>query len=310
MRTQLAVAVGLACALALVLPASLRGGRHDAAHSGAIPAPLTAWPSGAAELLARPSLTPAIRLPLDASRRLEARVVMSVPTGQSIDVRRTDGRNVLVWPVGSELDRLEVARTSRGERLLDVRGTRITRDGLIHRAYRPLGDQDPTLFGAEWDAEDPLRANAVAAAFHGAMLLGLGFSTPERGADPARRATSAARYQQLLSCAGCHPRVHPETLPDRGQALSLARATDAMGFYVPSYVLIDSAPLEAYRPLDPNAGQRFVTAACGSAALALTGATTVRCASGDRPVLTEPRSARATRTPAQCAPRAGSWPVT
>jgi hypothetical protein len=285
MRIQLAVAVGLASALALALSAFSRGGHDLPPPGGELPAPLTTWPGGAAALLARPRLTPAIRLPLDASRRLESRVVMSVPDGQSIDVHRVDGRDVLVWPAGSELDRLEVARSSRGERLLDVRGSRITRDGIVHRAYRPLSDDDPTLFGAEWDAEDGARATAVAAAFHGAMLLGFGFSALERGAIPDQRAASADRYQQLLSCAGCHPRARPETRPDRARAHSLARATDAMGFYVPQYVLRDRAPLEAYRPVDPNAQHRFVTAACGSTALALTGATSVRCPSGDRPML-------------------------
>jgi hypothetical protein len=53
------------------------------------------------------------------------------------------------------------------------------------------------------------------------------------------------------------------------------------------YVLTDEAPMETYRPIDPNADDAFVRYVCGDGSTpdGPRGTTRVRCANGDVPTL-------------------------
>lgn len=224
-------------------------------------------------------LEPPIALPGDAADALHAEVWVRIPEGAAIDV--VDGR--WVWPVGSELDRIEWLASPHGRRIADVRGTEITRDGERFHAYRPRDRAANELVQGFYLRGDEAGQRAMADAFVALADEGGLFSAGDRGSVPALRHAALTRLTRLLDCAGCHEHSLGEAEND---ARWLRRATDASGFYVPLYVMRDDAPMERYRPVDRSAQSPFVSLRCGDRLMPITGTTDTQCGDGSVPRLT------------------------
>jgi hypothetical protein len=230
-------------------------------------------------------MEPPIRLPRGRALRDRTEVLVRIEGEGRIDV--VDGE--LVFPPGTVADRVEYRREDGVWQVADVRGTRFTEAGERFHAYRPEGIDSESLFGAEWPRDDERARRRAIALFADAMTNGAGFRRAEPGHDATRREGSVHRFSRLLDCASCHGHRRPEAAAD--EASTLRRGTDASGMHVFRYVLDDRAPLETYRPHDPNADDPFVTYECEGIATeraALVGApgtTAVRCADGDVPTL-------------------------
>lgn len=206
-------------------------------------------------------------------------------------------------PVGTTADRVEYRRTAEGTMIADVRGTEIRSDGEIFRAFRPAAATPGSpLFGYTWlRAPGPAPA-LVRAGFRAALLAGHGFVRPVED-----RAAAALRLDRLLDCAGCHEPFRPERTSAR--FLGPRRGTDATGFHVLEYALLDEAPLESYRALDPSTSDPFIERRCAfGPVLGSEGTTALRCEDGSVPrlryVLAEALRAGDARARAVCATRA------
>jgi len=231
------------------------------------------------------SMEPPIRLPHGRGRRDRTEVFVRVEGEGRVDVDEGE----LVFPPGTVADRVEYRREAGAWKVADVRGTRFTSDGERFHAYRPEGLDAEGLFGAEWARGDEASRRRTITLFADAMTKGAGFRRAEPGHDATQRERSVHRFSRLLDCASCHGHRRPEA--DPRAAAELRRGTDASGMHVFRYVLADRAPLETYRPLDPNADDPFVTYECGgqptdrAQLVGPPGTTAVRCPNGDVPTL-------------------------
>lgn len=233
-------------------------------------------------------MEPPIRLPRGRALRDRTQVFVRIEGDGRIDVEAGE----LVFPPGTVADRVEYRREAdRSDRwkVADVRGTRFTTAGERFRAYRPEGLDTDALFGAEWRRDDDAGRQRAIALFKDAMTKGAGFRRAEPGHDAAARTRSVDRFSSLLDCASCHGHRRHEATAD--EDAHLRRGTDASGMHVFRYVLADRAPLETYRPQDPNADDPFVTYECAgeptdrAALVGPAGTTAVRCPNGDVPTL-------------------------
>lgn len=229
------------------------------------------------------AMHPPIRLPRTRGLHDRTTVFVRIVGDGRVDVR--DG--ALVFPPGTEADRVEYRR--RGDRftVADVRGTRFTAEGERFHAFRPeRAELHGPLFGFEWRRGDERGRRLGIEGFERAMHRGAGFSHGEVGHDARERDRSVRRFARLLDCASCHGHARPEARPDEASALP-RRGTDGSGMHVFRYVLTNEAPMETYRPMDPNADDRFVRYVCrdGSTPEGPRGTTRVRCANGDVPTL-------------------------
>lgn len=187
-------------------------------------------------------MVPPVRLPSHLGREDDVRVWVKLPSQGALSFRWVPAqrRHVLEYPEGTSAVRVE-ARRGRVE---DVRGTEILRGGRQRFfVYRPDGDD---LAGVAWDRGDPRAARAATEA-----LVSL---APPGARDHLRRQND---------CAACHEAVRaPNGVPHEHGLVN--RGTDSAGFFLIQSVLEDGAPLEAYKPLDPNPEGRFVSFRCRS----------------------------------------------
>jgi len=238
-------------------------------------------------------LVPPIALPESTGGRLRTRVFVHLPPGQTIELApaRSDGLVRLKFPPGTRADRVDYVTIGGRQVVADVRGTEILARGAERfRAFRPEGPSDNRVFGVTWPRGSATSGSSgttagVRATFEAAFAHGLGFAGRHRPPDDAAK----ARYSGLLECAGCHAHARGERLASaRGDGLDggLRRGTDGSGFYTTMYLFRDSAPLEGYRPIDPNARSAFVQYRCDDGTpIVPSGATDLVCASGDVPTL-------------------------
>lgn len=276
----------------LLLSASLAGCGTKALPEGLTPLPggKNHWNNnGFVEM------EPPIRLPVDADETFQTTILLKLPAGRGLSVRRAESheRHVLVYPAGTVADRMEKARRKRGgphDTIADVRGTQVLDNQEVFHVYRPLspGDTD-ILFQANWlRSIDDTSAAPARAAIRQAMNQGLGIAFASIVSDDARRAQAIARFDSLMRCASCHQHERAP-LPANSQAGVARRGTDASGFFTIQTVLEDQAPLELYRPRDPNSADPFVRYLCDGAPttqlLGPRGTTEVRCPSGAVPTL-------------------------
>ena len=151
-------------------------------------------------------------------------------------------------------------------RVVDVRGTRIDAEGQRwHHVYQPVSkDPSAALVGAEWRSGDSAAAEAAKDGFIDALA-----KSDRKNLDGVR---------SKLGCDGCHTLDRlPNTRP--GEHGIVARGTDGAGFFTPSTLLADAAPLEVYG-VDPNPGAPFTTITCADGNPPEIRAKRVRCASG------------------------------
>lgn len=191
-------------------------------------------------------LVPAIRPPStpDLADRIE--VWVKLPEGALIQLRN----GALVMPPGAVLDRVESIAPASGGRpwVADVRGTELGEGGAeAFHVYRRGG---LNLYGFSWSRASAAAARAAADRLAEALVAS--------GED----ADTVGRLRALNDCASCHQH-------DKREAVAAAsdlprRAADATGFYVPSAVLRDRAPLEGSRPWDPNLEDPYMRFHCAS----------------------------------------------
>ncbi|MCU0675477.1 MAG: hypothetical protein MUE69_22115 [Myxococcota bacterium] len=230
-------------------------------------------------------MDPPIRLPRGRALRDRTQVFVRIEGDGRIDVEAGE----LVFPPGTVADRVEYRREANRWKVADVRGTRFTSSGERFHAYRPRSLDADALFGAEWPRDDDAGRRGAIALFADAMTKGAGFRRAEPGHGAADRTRSVDRFSRLLDCASCHGHRRPEAAA--GEDAHLRRGTDASGMHVFRYVLADRAPLETYRPRDPNADDPFVTYECAgepvdrATLVGPAGTTAIRCPNGDVPTL-------------------------
>ncbi|HUB05802.1 MAG TPA: hypothetical protein VMB50_02315 [Myxococcales bacterium] len=227
-------------------------------------------------------LVPALRLPLDADHRQRTRIVLTLPAGSKLTSAGGPAPSVQL-PPGANLDRVESVESAPGVWVVaDVRGTRVTADGQRFHAFRPErpGPGAP-LFGESWPARDAEAQEAAGGEIAAAMRRGVGFAEALR---PADRPAAISHYLGLSSCLACHEAHRPaQRLASSGEVW---RPTDANGWYSLLSTLRDEAPLQAYRPDDPNVDDPFVAISCargGPAIVSAGGGRHASCPSGDVP---------------------------
>jgi hypothetical protein len=236
-------------------------------------------------------MTPPVRPPTSGDLSTRIVVYLKVPPGAEIRGRRIGDppRASLAFPAGTMADRVEYvgagdidAAPSDDWRVADVRGTTLgDRQEEFHVLRPTRGRAGSSLLGMAWlrdDAEAQVSATDALASMleHGAFL------GPR---DPDERRAMSARLRGQNDCAGCHQRERaPRARIDDPGAVN--RGSDASGFFQPSTVLDDRAPLESYRPRNANAGDPFVRYACASSEVAGTVSTggAVTCPGGEVPV--------------------------
>ncbi|HZS37272.1 MAG TPA: hypothetical protein VFF06_10610 [Polyangia bacterium] len=214
-------------------------------------------------------MVPPARLPtsVDGGDRIE--VWLRIPPRGRVGAHRAGGRWSLDYPPGTVAERREWLR----ERLIDVRGVRLGEPGR-DRFFVEHAITDGRLEGYEWTRARLDDERAVAAQL----------------AERLRAAGSAAplveRVRRLGACSGCHERDRAERRD--AAALGPRRATDGAGLFQVETVLADEVPIEAHRPRDLNATDRFVRVQCGASAAEPTsdanGARGWRCADGGVPI--------------------------
>jgi hypothetical protein len=188
-----------------------------------------------------------IRLPRTPSGRDETVVWLRLPEGAHATAEWLDdqGRYALRFPAGTMAARVE----SWSGVVADVRGTRLEPEGRERFFVLRPSRSGSGLTGIEWSRgrrDAQRRATARLAAL-----------APD---EPAAR--HLARQNE---CASCHAHARAANArPNEHGALN--RATDANGFFAIESVLEDEAPLESYRPVDPNVGDPYVEVRCGDAA--------------------------------------------
>lgn len=228
-------------------------------------------------------LEPPIRLPLDAERRFETRVYVVLPPNARIGWEDNATGGGMVFPSGTIADRVDWWSGL----VADVRGTEIGDRGReLFRVYRPTRAGSHDLFGYHFVRGDPAELMAVRNGFSDAMVRGMGFLNHASGPISAGRKEAIARFSRQLDCVSCHAHDRQALAPTDTRELP-RRGTDGSGFYVPESVFSNRAPLETYRPIDPNGGDPFVHYECGDgrAVRGVRGTTAVRCSDGSIPDL-------------------------
>jgi hypothetical protein len=199
-------------------------------------------------------VVPPVALPLPAE---DARVEVWLSGPEEAGLRLGPNGNILAYAPGTIADRVEF----RGERVVDVRGTRIDADGKRwHHVYKTLPGQ-AELMGASWPADDP---DATERAID-QLMASL--------ADHGNRHTVSIRKK--LDCNSCHTLDRPANHRQRERGL-VNRGTDGAGFFTPVTLLMDRVPLETYGT-DPNLHNPFILTACPEGLPQRT-ATATRCA--------------------------------
>ncbi|MDT8386556.1 MAG: hypothetical protein RQ736_03530 [Thiogranum sp.] len=224
------------------------------------------------------SMLPSIRLPTTHNVDDLIHVWLRVPEGRSIDAEYLPGQSrwVLVFPPGTHSDRVEYFRIAGAppdtealflpaaplERdnwsVVDVRGTEIHADGQSFHVLRPVsGAPQAPLRGWSWR-----RGNSQAQQLATERLLEFTATAARPGGRPPLDRSGRQQLARLNDCAHCHTRDKPRRLW-LDQEVSMERATDAHGFFVPQAVLSDDCVVANHRPRDLNSEDPFVQVRCG-----------------------------------------------
>jgi hypothetical protein len=208
------------------------------------------------------AMTSPIRVPQAVGARDRTEVWLRVPGDARITALwlGDQRRHALRFPTGTIAARVE----SWDGDIADVRGTQL--DEQQQERFFVLRPSSHGLTGVAW-----VRGRAHAQERATARLAAL--------APDDRTAGHLARQND---CASCH--MHGRAANERpNEHGSLNRATDASGFFGVGTVLEDEAPLENYRPIDPNVDDPYVELRCGDAAaetISRPGERRVRCVNG------------------------------
>jgi hypothetical protein len=249
-------------------------------------------------------MVPSIHLPTTHDRDDLIHVWLKVPAGGRIDAEYLpgQGRWCLILPPGTRSDRTEYYRV-RGPRtgeathylgsslmdpadwtVADVRGTHVHGDGgqELH-VLRPTGPAPhESLRGWAWP-----RGNGAAQEEATRRLIEHARTTQRPLGRGRMSEAGLAALRRLNDCAGCHvPRRDRVTLKGE-DGRSIERATDNLGFFVPTAVLSDDCVVANHRPEDLNAEDPFVEVRCGERPAELVeegGAERYTCPDGQVPI--------------------------
>jgi hypothetical protein len=210
-----------------------------------------------------------VRPPTSEDGRERIVVYLKLPAAGVVKTRLVDmdPHHALEYPIGTIADRVEYwgdgsidTPPQPGWRVADVRGTTLGADGEVFHVYRPTSASVETpLLGIAWPRGDDAAQEEATRAL--GELLENGHTVAPRSATA--RAHAVRSLRALNECAACHTPLRSPRTSLRAPSL-VNRGTDASGFFQVSTVLSDRAPLETYRPSNPNAGDPFLRFACGS----------------------------------------------
>lgn len=249
--------VGIIFIAASVLNTACSGLPDGVAREFRTAASVVSPPQGAVRF----ALIPPIHLPALPERRSRTRVWVELPKGDRIDVASDpsrDGVLSLVFPTGTVIDRVEEVARNRQWHIADIRGTTLTEAGQRFHLLRPDdGNGEPTLWGYSWPSERGELDTWV----HSAIADGLAEGRGLADASEDRRLSVAAGVRERGDCIRCHL---PNRPADFDPMSIVHRGTDRAGFHVPHSIFGGEAPLERYRPHDPNAPSDYLTVRCAS----------------------------------------------
>ncbi len=225
-------------------------------------------------------MTPPIALPGRKSGRSKTEIWLKLPQAPALDVKFAEnGQFLLKFPQGTHLARVESERRKAGKWwVADVRATRLDEAGEWFQVYRPSSlDVDAPLWGTEWLRGD-VKAQEAADNWVAELAGSLQSTEP-------RRTSASQKARANNNCGGCHQYNRPDA--DRVHQFGpVHRGTDVSGFFVPSTVLRDSAPLEDYAPRELNLDRPFVSVSCPEGELTVHGEEPTRqakCSGGAPP---------------------------
>ncbi len=236
----------------------------------AITSPRTHWDAWV-------EMVPPVHVPQPGPGDPQVRVHLRLPDGGRVSLVETaDGRRVPSWPPGTIADRVE----TRGDRVVDVRGTSIDAQGRRwHHVYRP-GHRHPAAppVGVEVPAGHPDAGRRAVEVF----LDARGDTEIVKASKDPEAHLQAVRDK--LDCDGCHVPLRPDNTV-KGEHGLVSRGTDAAGWFVPATVLAADVPLETWGRYDPNLADPFVRARCpsGEVTLPQAGKGHASCADGALP---------------------------
>ncbi len=204
-------------------------------------------------------LVPPIALPSSHPDLAQVRIRAKLPVNGEIDLVDGPDGEVLAFPPGTQMERLEWVGSGSERSLTDVRGATIDDDGSVwHHNYRRTRlEANAPLVGYRWRADD--------ASAHDRAVERLVAEVAELPPAVTMSAGGRGAYLDGLrgkaACAKCHVPARPRN--DVAGAHGLVnRGTDASAFFTPQTVLTDSVVLEDYGRFDPNLDRPFVTFSC------------------------------------------------
>jgi hypothetical protein len=268
-------------ALGLARAAQLWSRRAPAVHEEHVERAASYWEREGFVAIESPVRPPTSR---DGSARIV--VYLRLPEGGRLTTAPgSGGQPLVVFPAGTTADRVEYfgardddAPPSPAWQVADVRGTTLAASGERFHVLRPEAGGAGSLLGLSWPRGD--------AAAQQAATLRLGELVASARVDPAveprGRQSAAEHLKGLNDCAGCHTHGRPP----RSTPGLVNRGTDGSGFFHVSTALSNRAPLETYRPRNPNLRDRHVRFECEGGRPAEPDASVpggVRCSDGGVP---------------------------
>lgn len=198
-------------------------------------------------------MVPPVHLPSNHRDWDQVKIWLRIPAGARLAVTSAG----LEWPPGTEADRVEYRGSRDAPRVVDVRGSSVDAEGRRwDHVYRPTSQVlGAPLLGVRWRADD---TGAHAEAIDWLMdslrhsALAAEVSDPDRWVEGVRA---------KMNCNGCHIPNRPANRSPREFGV-VSRGTDSMGWFTPSTILDDEAPLEAYGRWDRNMADPWVHATC------------------------------------------------
>lgn len=207
-------------------------------------------------------LAPPVRLAISAHGRPHVAVLLKLPDSPPVRAHELadPARATLVFPPGSEADRVSSKRYAGGLTVADVRGSRIDEDGREwFHVYRPASPEpNAPLVGFEWLRDDPAQRQEATR-----LLVEHVRSTAPALATRTPSDDSVAFFSRMNACERCHfPNKAAGVDPD--DALPLW-PTDQIGWYVPLAVMLPELALSTTpRWHDPNVDDVLVARRCAN----------------------------------------------
>ncbi len=206
------------------------------------------------------TLAPTVRLAISAEGRPHVTVRLLLPNESQVTAHALpeQGRMTIVFPPGSEADRVSMKRYSGGLTVADVRGSRIDSQGREwFHVYRPTSPAPGgPLVGYAWLRHDPRQRKQA----HESLVEHVR-TTPRLFTKRPPSRDVVDFFSRMNACEDCHFANKPAgTNPQDWLPLW---PTDEIGWYVPLAVMLPELALSTTpRWHDPNASDALVERHC------------------------------------------------